>query len=1285
MKTSIGLFFTGLLFLGSDAVAQAPAAPGVALAKAAFQAKQVISPAPEAAELGKYGNVPISLFTGTPSVSVPLFELKGNKVSLPISLSYNASGFKPEEQATWVGSGWSLNAGGVITRAVTGNPDNTNNYFGQNNLNPPDRLDLIPYFSFIKDINEGLKETQPDVYYYNFAGQSGKFFLKPDYSVIKKEDDLKIITPCMTGCFNSNFTIVDEQGTTYLFEAAETSTMQPFDDAGQANNTLYTYISAWYLSTITPAGGGEIISFEYHSSGPQLTNPNPKDNQSFSARFGTDGCQANVSSGSQFNSRPPQISIARKYLKKITLTRNAETAVVIDVQSATGLRSDAPSLEDRRLQSLKQFSVTNGVQKVVKQYDLTQNYFTNPNQPTYYKLRLDNVQERGQDGVTAVKPAYEFTYNAAIADLPARYTNSLDHWGFYNHSFNSSLVPTITFDGGTLGPLTIGGQANREPLLDGVSFGVLNKIKYPTGGYTSFEYELHRAENNRAVGGIRIRQMIDHSFLNKAAIVKKYSYTNNDGSSSGIAGLPEYLQLGSYQQFPINHFGTDCSKGGYTMGTASVSANSIFGLGSVQGSHIGYSQVTEIQTDLVTNETLGSTVNKYTVMLRENDDDISNGDLIEQSVFDKDGKILTATNNIYSYASVGSIRGYKSRPRDYQSNKDMYCLSASPQSYFNYSMDVGTGGSSCMANPPLGYTPRSFPTRYDLIEYSMGSQKKMLMSQLTRTYDQLTNSFISSNKDFTYGNTAHNYPTVIKETTNNGEQVVTNLKYAADYSMAAQGPPVVCPNQIRSSIFDLLAYNLKGTVIEKTQHRQNPDGSNQRFISGQITRYALNNPLDVYILESATPVTSFTPSSNSAGGCFVFNQNYRLAGSFKYDVNGNLSEQSKSNDMAKSYLWDYSSLYPVAEVQNALSAQVAYTSFETSYKGNFTFSGSPQNQPNSPGGNRVYNIANGPVSGIIEPSKTYILSYWKNNNGGGPFTVTGNISVSQSIPHNGWTCYTHEVLGGSSVTVSGTGLLDELRLYPKGALMTTATYEPLIGKTSDQGINNSISFFDYDVANRLINVRDADRNIVKNFSYNYNNNSTAPTPSVQTLFFNAATQGNFTKTCADGSTTTVVYKVPYGKWTATTQYTADQRAILDRDTNGPAYANNSGVCVFYNVFLRYKYFRNNCLYGIGGFIWYEVPANKYTGATQAAADAQAQQEAATFGQAQANKYGTCPCQAEGQMMINGACETGTRYYTSSVQSGNQWYCTYYYIFSNGATSQYYSGYYPSPCAIVNPN
>ena len=78
---------------------------------------------PNAASLGKYGDVPISYYTGAPNISIPLYNLNNNDIPLDISLNYNPSGVKVNDLPGWVGQNWSLNAGGVITRTVQNFPD----------------------------------------------------------------------------------------------------------------------------------------------------------------------------------------------------------------------------------------------------------------------------------------------------------------------------------------------------------------------------------------------------------------------------------------------------------------------------------------------------------------------------------------------------------------------------------------------------------------------------------------------------------------------------------------------------------------------------------------------------------------------------------------------------------------------------------------------------------------------------------------------------------------------------------------------------------------------------------------------------------------------------------------------------------------------------------------------------------------------------------------------------------------------------------------------------------
>lgn len=83
-------------------------------------------PSPNVAALGLYGEIPVSKFTGMPDISVPLYEVPVGDLKLPFSLNYHAAGIRPDQHPGWVGMGWNLNTGGVVSRTVKGKPDDCN-------------------------------------------------------------------------------------------------------------------------------------------------------------------------------------------------------------------------------------------------------------------------------------------------------------------------------------------------------------------------------------------------------------------------------------------------------------------------------------------------------------------------------------------------------------------------------------------------------------------------------------------------------------------------------------------------------------------------------------------------------------------------------------------------------------------------------------------------------------------------------------------------------------------------------------------------------------------------------------------------------------------------------------------------------------------------------------------------------------------------------------------------------------------------------------------------------
>ena len=78
---------------------------------------------PNASSLGKYGDVSLSYYTGSPNISIPLYSLNNNNIPLDVSINYNPSGVKVNDLPGWTGQNWSLNAGGIITRKVNRFPD----------------------------------------------------------------------------------------------------------------------------------------------------------------------------------------------------------------------------------------------------------------------------------------------------------------------------------------------------------------------------------------------------------------------------------------------------------------------------------------------------------------------------------------------------------------------------------------------------------------------------------------------------------------------------------------------------------------------------------------------------------------------------------------------------------------------------------------------------------------------------------------------------------------------------------------------------------------------------------------------------------------------------------------------------------------------------------------------------------------------------------------------------------------------------------------------------------
>jgi hypothetical protein len=168
---------------------------------------------PNAASLGRFGDVPVSYYTGTPSIGVPIHTLSVNGIDLNINLSYDASGVRLDQHPGWVGQNWSLSAGGVIVKAFKRLRDEINydhhasTSKSFSNDYPIDKLVSNNNESnYFLDLVVGIKDGEPDINYFNFATYSGIFLFDKNQNILSKMGKNYIINfervECFLKCIN---------------------------------------------------------------------------------------------------------------------------------------------------------------------------------------------------------------------------------------------------------------------------------------------------------------------------------------------------------------------------------------------------------------------------------------------------------------------------------------------------------------------------------------------------------------------------------------------------------------------------------------------------------------------------------------------------------------------------------------------------------------------------------------------------------------------------------------------------------------------------------------------------------------------------------------------------------------------------------------------------------------------------------------------------------------------------------------------------------------------------
>jgi hypothetical protein len=463
------------------------------------------------------------------------------------------------------------------------------------------------------------------------------------------------------------------------------------------------------------------------------------------------------------------------------------------------------------------------------------------------------------------------------------------------------------------------------------------------------------------------------------------------------------------------------------------------GLGTIQGGGIGYG---EVRINYGANAENGYMVNKYTNTDGDENTELAKtfpypavctqdwrrGLLLEQATYTNEGRLLKKETEEYEIITKNSVFGFKA--------------------------GIQNQRHSILAT-----------TRNDVSRIDLKLKTEIVRKKLSKdvVYDQAGSSNISKLTNFYYDNPLSLLATRTEYQDSKGQLVQTYSRTALDKTDI--NTSISLTSDATAAIDTLVSRNMITTVLEQEQFKANI------LLAKNIVDYT-NRSASLVLPSLVKAQVGNNPIEDRVN----FNS---------YDNYGNLVEQQKSNDLLSSFIYDYAATYPGAQCTNAPGSGIAYTSFEADATGNWQgINAGNIHFTTAVTGNKYYTFSGTTLSkNDLINGKNYIVSYWSN---AGTCTVAGTVgAIKTGRTFGSWTYYEHEITGISQATISGGGSIDELRLYPKNAQMTTYTYEPLVGMTSQCDMNNRITYYVYDSFGRLQVVKDQDGNIIKTLQYNY--------------------------------------------------------------------------------------------------------------------------------------------------------------------------------------------------------
>lgn len=867
--------------------------------------------APQTQDFVRYGNNPVNLCEGTVGISIPVYTYKDNDFEIPLTLEYASGGFVANKQTGILGQGWYLNTGGVITRTVVGIPDETmgrvmNGYYNYhrfvtvdvNSMNPFLRGgsfyggaidDTFVYLADPSNPSSSKYETTPDIFHFNFMGHQGCFQFNVNggisvYNTNSSMNNFEVKAFNLQNGIFSYFEITTNDGYKYIFGGR--NSFYYTREYTIADDGLNLTVTSWQLVEIV-APNGRKVSFSY-LPGTFMDRGIVK-NRMPSSNYRIISTQTGgTASYESFTTN----SLCPAYLESIKVDNACRIDLNYSSKEPEKYGTDRNPHNFPALLKLSSITVNSlgSITEAVLHCDLSYTYSSGKNKILFLK----EVDFGGGKNYKMNYIGVDDADSMILADFPLHGTCAVDHWGFYNGKLNSidNFIPSVTTDNKDKEIIT-SNQREANPLYS--QLGMLKRISYPTGGYTTYEYEGHtysqRAMDQyiiRAVpvdkqaGGVRVKTICDHTETGECNR-RKFAYQNLDGSSSGILlKMPRYRL--TYTMDVRNRL--------YYISKGDFQDMATF---SLEGSHIEYARVLETKSDgSITEYNYSSSADPF-LWDEMQVDLIQLPNIPDQGISSSNrGMVIFQLSHFRSNAHKRGL--LKSLYRTVNGNR----VYSEEYSYLN----PARGHLPILGNQKDHISCVKTAGDIFYVDAVDAVDKAQVGSVVIKEY--VNGKIFTTKKEYDFMS-SHCRLNCVSTTLSNGDVLRERIEYPEDMS---------APSDIEKMMVDSF---LVGTPIKKVFTIQKKSDKTETVISGIYNKYKQYGKLIELEEVRKTAYSNLPPWKN-------FNLDFVDADFHNdaYDVWGNLTRRTLKDGSAISYVWGYNGRYPVIIEKNGLRYSYEY-------------------------------------------------------------------------------------------------------------------------------------------------------------------------------------------------------------------------------------------------------------------------------------------------------------------------------------------------------------------------